>query len=97
MGDRAQSVTCNTVTNGGETKAGTGEIWVPWGSGRRWESESLYFFCYVVTTLQKAGNPYQYWLSAVTESVTQPCRLRYKTTGHDYLLRFFGRFAGKNL
>jgi hypothetical protein len=24
-------------------------------------------------------------------------RLRYKTTGHDYLLRFFGRFAGKNL
>lgn len=70
---RGWSVTCNTATNGGEGKTGTGEMWAPWGPGRRWESESLYFFCYKVTVLQKARNHYQYRHSAVTESVTQPC------------------------
>ncbi len=67
------------------------------GSGRRGERVSLYFFYYVVTKLQKAGNPYQYRISDVTESVTQPCGYVTNTTGHGVLLRFFGRFAGKNL
>ena len=86
-GRLAESVTCNVVTDRRETKAGTREMWVPWGSGRRGERVSLYFFCYVVTVLQKAENHCEYRLSAVTESVTQPCRLRYKVTGHGVLLR----------
>lgn len=67
------------------------------GPGWRGLQISLSIFCYIVTLLQKAENPYRERLSAVTESVTQPCRLRYKPTGHGDLLRFFGRFAGKNL
>ena len=62
-------------------------MWVPWGSGRRGERVSLYFFCYVVTVLQKAGNLYRERLSAVTESVTQPFGFVTNTTGHDNLLR----------
>jgi hypothetical protein len=33
------------------------------GLGAEGERVSLYFFCFVVTKLQKAGNPYQYRLS----------------------------------
>ncbi len=72
-------------------------MWVPWGSGRQGERVSLYFFCYVVTVLQKAGNPCRKGLSAVTESVTQPFGYVTNTTGHGVCFAIFGRFAGKNL
>ncbi len=68
-----------------------------WGSVRRGLCVSLYIFCYVVTKLQKAEKNQLAGLSAVTESVTQPWWLRYKTTSHCVLLAIFGRFAGKNL
>ena len=72
-------------------------MWVPWGSGLMGERVSLNFFCYVVTVLQKAENHCQYWLSAVTESVTQPGRLRYEHHRPRLRASSSERFAGKNL
>jgi hypothetical protein len=69
----------------------------PWGSGRRGLRVSLSIFCFIVTVLQNSETALLARFSAVTESVTKPWWLRYKSTGHCVLLSIFGRFAGKNL